>query len=250
MAEKSVYADAIGEYLWKTKEFGLKESEVLVIHTDSSGEVTKGDLDDARAAARDIDKSDNPYKVIVSVMMLREGWDVRNVSVVLGFVLFGQSGDPPEQVIGRGAPYAGYWSDRTQTWKYWGTRNLLNVLRDQLEAEGVSTGNTKKDPPRPIIIEPVLEQLRYDVGIPITKPRLVHNIRKLEGLRVADLEPVFEQDDLEDVYRTKLKLEFATTETPVGEKEVHPDGLPPFHELIGSITNKGDRSGAAPEQVR
>src|SRR2546427_738635 len=29
MAEKNVYADAIGEYLWKTKEFGFKESEVL-----------------------------------------------------------------------------------------------------------------------------------------------------------------------------------------------------------------------------
>lgn len=26
MAEKNIFADAIGEYLWKTKEFGLKES--------------------------------------------------------------------------------------------------------------------------------------------------------------------------------------------------------------------------------
>jgi len=29
MAEKNIYADALGEYLWKTKEFGFKESEVL-----------------------------------------------------------------------------------------------------------------------------------------------------------------------------------------------------------------------------
>ncbi|MFH1908905.1 MAG: DEAD/DEAH box helicase family protein, partial [Chloroflexota bacterium] len=82
MAEKNVYADALGQYLWKTKEFGLKESEVLVIHTDAAGEVTKKDLDTAREAARDIDT--NKIKAIVSVMMLREGWDVRNVSVVLG----------------------------------------------------------------------------------------------------------------------------------------------------------------------
>jgi type III restriction enzyme len=34
MAEKNLFADAIGEYLWKTPEFRLKESEVLVIHTD------------------------------------------------------------------------------------------------------------------------------------------------------------------------------------------------------------------------
>ena len=50
MAEKNVYADAIGEYLWKTKEFGLKEAEVLVIHTDAAGEITKKDLDKAREA--------------------------------------------------------------------------------------------------------------------------------------------------------------------------------------------------------
>ena len=31
MAEKNVYADALGAYLWKTKEFGFKEAEVLVI---------------------------------------------------------------------------------------------------------------------------------------------------------------------------------------------------------------------------
>jgi type III restriction enzyme len=55
MAEKNVYADALGRYLWETKEFGLKESEVLVIHTDEKGEVTKKDLDQARQVARDID---------------------------------------------------------------------------------------------------------------------------------------------------------------------------------------------------
>ena len=33
MAEKNVYADAIGRYLIKTNEFGIKEPEVLVIHT-------------------------------------------------------------------------------------------------------------------------------------------------------------------------------------------------------------------------
>ncbi|WP_447973916.1 hypothetical protein [Nitrospira sp. Kam-Ns4a] len=57
IVEKNVYADAIGEYLWKTKEFGFKQSEVLVIHTDEEGEVTKKDLEKACDAARDIDKA-------------------------------------------------------------------------------------------------------------------------------------------------------------------------------------------------
>jgi len=41
--------------------------------------------------------------VIVGVMMLREGWDVRNVSVVLGLRRFTAKAEIlPEQVIGRG----------------------------------------------------------------------------------------------------------------------------------------------------
>src|SRR3989304_3162195 len=103
MAGKNVHADALGDYLWKTKEFGFKESEVLVIHTDEAGEITKRDLEKAREVARDIDKAESRIKAIVSVMMLREGWDVRNVTVVLGLRPFTATAEIlPEQVIGRG----------------------------------------------------------------------------------------------------------------------------------------------------
>jgi len=240
MAEKNVYADALGAYLWKTKQFGFKEAEVLVIHTDSEGEITKGDLEKARAAARDIDKPENKTKAIVSVMMLREGWDVKSVTVVLGLRPFTAKAEIlPEQVIGRGLRLMPHVSpDRTQTLEVLGTRNLLNVLRTQLEAEGVGVTTTKTDPPRPIIIEPVQERLAYDIAIPITKPRLVHDIRKLSDLDVAVLKPVFEQEELEEVYRVRLKLEFATTETEVSQVDIGAGELPPPQELLGSITNK------------
>ena len=58
------------------------EAAASRLDTLPSGEVTKKDLDKARKAARDIDV--NNIKAIVSVMMLREGWDVRNATVVLG----------------------------------------------------------------------------------------------------------------------------------------------------------------------
>jgi type III restriction enzyme len=237
-AEKNVYADALGRYLWKTKEFGFKESEVLIIHTDSAGEVTKGDVEEAREAARDIDTT--KIKAIVSVMMLREGWDVRNVTVVLGLRPFTAKAEIlPEQVIGRGLrlmPQVG--PDRTQTLEVLGTRNLLNVLRTQLEAEGVGVATTTTDPPKPIIIEPVREHLAYDIQIPITKPRLVHDIRKLSELDVAALAPVFEQEELAEVYRVNLKLEFATTETEVHQAQIGGGELAPPQDLLGSITNK------------
>lgn len=240
MAEKNAYADAIGEYLWKTKEFGFRESEVLVIHTDAAGEITKKDLEQAREAARDIDKAESKVKAIVSVMMLREGWDVRNVTVVLGLRPFTAKAEIlPEQVIGRGLRLMTQVSpDRTQTLEVLGTRNLLNVLRTQLEAEGVGVASTRTDPPPPVIIEPVQERLKFDIAIPITKPSLEHDIRKLSELDVKALDAIYEQEDLAEQFRVKLKLEFATTETEVHQADIAAGELPPAHELLASITNK------------
>lgn len=240
MAEKNVYADAIGKYIWKTKEFGFKESEVLVIHTDAAGEITKKDLEAVRKAARDIDKTEGKVKAIVSVMMLREGWDVRNVTVVLGLRPFTAKAEIlPEQVIGRGLRLMTQVSpDRTQTLEVLGTRNLLNVLRTQLEAEGVGVASTKTDPPPPVIIAPVQERLKYDIAIPITKPSLEHNIRKLSELDIARLEAIYEQEELAEPFRVKLKLEFATTETEVHQADIAAGELPLSHELLASITNR------------
>jgi len=240
MAEKNVYADAIGAYLSKTKEFGFKESEVMVIHTDAAGEITKKDLEMAREAARDIDKPESRIKAIVSVMMLREGWDVRNVTVVLGLRPFTAKAEIlPEQVIGRGLRLMTQVSpDRTQTLEVLGTRNLLNVLRTQLEAEGVGVTTTKTDPPQPIVIEPVQERLAYDITIPLTKPSLQHDIRRIADLDVAALDAIYDQQELAEAFRVKLKLEFATTETEVHQADIGATEVPPAQELLASITNK------------
>lgn len=240
MAEKNVLADALGKYLWKTKEFGFKEKEIKVIHTDTKGEITKSTLEEARELVRDIDKPGNEIKVIVSVMMLREGWDVKNVTVVLGLRPFTAEAEIlPEQVIGRGLRLmTGVTPDRTQTLEVLGTRNLLNVLRTQLEAEGVGAGSTRKDPQRPIIIEAVKERIAYDIAIPITKPRLVHDIRKISDLKISELAPIFEQMELDEIYRVKLRLEFATTETEVHQADIMAGELPTQQHLLSSITSK------------
>jgi len=240
MAEKNVHADAIGDYLWKTKEFGFKESEVLVIHTDSEGEITKKDLNLAREAARDIDKSESRIKAIVSVMMLREGWDVRNVTVVLGLRPFTAKAEIlPEQVIGRGLRLMAKVSpDRTQTLEVLGTRNLLDVLRTQLEAEGVSVSSTKSDPLLPVRIEPIIERLKYDITVPITKPSLEHDIRKLSNLELEKMKAIYDVEDISEAFRIKLRVEYATTETEIHRVDTAISELPTSQELIARITNK------------
>ena len=245
MAEKNVYADALGEYLWKTKEFGFEKSEVLVIHTDKNGDVRRGDLERARKAARDIDKAENKIKAIVSVMMLREGWDVRNVTVVLGLRPFtAKSEILPEQVIGRGLRLMKQVGpDRTQTLEVLGTPKLLDVLRNELESEGVGVASTNTDPPQPIHIEPVKERLQYDIAIPLTQPSLRRDLRKLSDLDVQSLAPIFEQEELDERFRLNLMLEFVTTETEVHQADIA-GGLLPVQELLSDVANMViDRTG-------
>ena len=239
MAEKNAYADALGEHLWRTAEFGFRKSEVLVIHTDSKGEITKKDLDAARQAARDIDRAGSRIKAIVSVMMLREGWDVRGVTVVLGLRPFTSKAKIlPEQVIGRGLRLMPQVSpDRTQTLEVLGTRNLLAVLREQLEAEGVGIVSPTKPPVLPVVIEPVQERIEYDIAVPLTKPSLTHDVRKLSDLDVSSLGAIFDQDELEERFRIPLKLEFVTTETEVHQAVVAAPS-PPTRESLARITNK------------
>ena len=239
MAEKNAYADALGEYLCNTEEFAFKKSEVLVIHTDNTGEVRKGDIEKARQAARDIDQAQSNIKVIVSVMMLREGWDVRNVTVVLGLRPFTAKAEIlPEQVIGRGLRLMTQVSpDKTQTLEVLGTRNLLNVLMDQLDVEGVGVATTPESPPRPVNIEPVQERMQHDIYIPITKPSLTHDYRKLSTLDPSLLDAIYDQEELAEPFRIGLKMEFATTETEVHQANIAV--VPKLaSEILTDIVNK------------
>ena len=97
-------AEDVGDWLRRAypSDFG-GDNRALVIHTDKSGEISKKDLDAARKLAREVDKPDCPTNAIVSVLMLREGWDVQNVTVVVGLRPYTASANIlPEQAIGRG----------------------------------------------------------------------------------------------------------------------------------------------------
>ena len=240
VAEKNAYADAIGEVLHKNQEFGFDESEILVIHTDNTGEVRKGDLEKARQAARDIDKDASRIKVIVSVMMLREGWDVRNVTIVLGLRPFTARAEIlPEQVIGRGLRLMTQVSpDRTQTLEVLGTAKLIEFLHTQLEVEGVSVVSRKNPPPLPVMIEPLKDRLGYDIQIPITKPTLKREHRNLNDLDLSLLDPIYDQVELDEAYRTILKMEYTFTETTVHQEPVLDSRTLSEQDILSDIATK------------
>jgi type III restriction enzyme len=237
MAEKTSYADAIGKHL--IDAHGFKENEVLVIHTDTAGEITKADLEKARIAANEIDKPGNKIRAIVSVMVLKEGWDVRNVTVVLGLRPFGTA-ILPQQVIGRGLRLMDrtvLGPDRTQTLEVLGTRNLLETLKANLEAEGVGVGDSGTPPPAPVTIAPVKERSKYDIGIPLTKPSLTHNVQKLGEIDVMKIESILDGEGLEEVFKIQLRADFATVEVFVSSPEINLDPKP-IHETFAYLTNR------------
>ena len=127
MAEKNVYADKIKEAIVRRGiNYGIAGDEIMVIHTDNTGEVRQSSLEELREEARNVDNPDSKIKVIVSVLMLREGWDVQNVSIVLGLRAF-DSPILPEQTIGRGLRLMRDISpDRTQTLEVIGNDNFEN----------------------------------------------------------------------------------------------------------------------------
>jgi type III restriction enzyme len=77
-------AEDVADYLRLKYPDEFAADRLLVIHTDRQGEVSRKDLDVARRVARDVDEEHSPVNAIVSVLMLREGWDVNNVTVIVG----------------------------------------------------------------------------------------------------------------------------------------------------------------------
>jgi type III restriction enzyme len=83
-----------------TKIEGLSEDEVMEIHSDRKGNIPAKEWERDKQKLFNIDKREKP-NVIVSVLMLREGFDVNNICVIVplrsssSFILL-------EQIIGRG----------------------------------------------------------------------------------------------------------------------------------------------------
>ena len=242
MCERTAYADTLGEHIRKQGKF--KRDEVLVIHTDAEGNIQKGDLDAARAAARDVDHPSNKVKIIVSVLMLREGWDVKNVTVILGLRPFSSKAEIlPEQAVGRGLRLMPNISpDSRQTVEVIGTNEFEKFVRE-LEHEGVSIATIGEAPPLPIKVYPVQEKREYDIAIPLTKPRYKRELRDLSGITFDALEAIYEADVLDEQLAIEIEMAFATTGTAVHATTIMPGRTLLSQDALRDITQKvGERT--------
>lgn len=85
----------------KVKRVGGKNGHLEFV--ESEKDISDDDLKALRELSRKIDSDRNPYRCIVSVLMLREGWDVRNVTTIVPLRPYNSPANIlPEQTLGRG----------------------------------------------------------------------------------------------------------------------------------------------------
>lgn len=247
MAEDTTQANQVAEGISKIAGFNKKD-EVLVIHTKNNGDLLNDPkkLDELREQARLIDDPKSRVKVVVSVLMLREGWDVRNVSIILGLRPFTSKANIlPEQSIGRGLRLMqdlgpGY----TQILEIIGTDKFEEFVR-QLEVEGVGVSTTTHPPSIGVYVTPIKTRERFNFEIPVLSASFT---RKMEGISTFDpsgLAAIGQLDEKGNYKKIEIALVTANTDKKVGTKQVviEDDEFPSAQELLSGLVNKIIREG-------
>lgn len=242
MAEDTRDADSIAERM--ERESDLK-GRVLTIHVNrrgkNKGEISKADLDKAREAAREIDSGRSRYRAVVSVLMLREGWDVRNVSVILGLRPFtAKANILPEQAIGRGLRLMRkVGAGNTQILELIGTQAFEDFVRE-LEKEGLGIATTRTPPKPGRKVYPVADREHLDIEIPRTTSLFERAYKNVEKLAPLSFGALGDEAELGEDLKQRIKLEHGTVGVTVHSDEVefNEENVPPIENLLSALTNR------------
>lgn len=225
MVDDTRNCDDVGAHLEKIcPEF---EGAVLVIHTKKNGEISEAasgkdrdELELLRKQSNQIDAWDSKYKAIVSVLMLKEGWDVKNVTTIVGLRAYvAQSNILPEQTLGRGLRRMYFGTNVAETVSVMGTPAFMDFV-ESIQSEGVTfdqmpmgVGSTRKDS---LIVEIDTENDKKDIdALDIAIPRLTRRYNRdykdLDALDPAGLgnprlplKPFTSEETREIVFKTML----------------------------------------------
>jgi type III restriction enzyme len=201
MTDDTRNCDEVAAYL--ESRYADFKGGVLVIHTKNNGEISeaatgksKDELDKLRKLSREIDHADNPYKVIVSVMVLREGWDVQNVVTIVGLRPFtATSKILPEQTLGRGLRRMFRDKPVQEKVSVIGTDAFMDFV-ESIKVEGVELEyqpmGEKGGPKSPLVVEVDQENKakdmdKLDIELPILAPRIYREYKNLNDIDVMAL---------------------------------------------------------------
>ena len=200
MTDDTKNCDEVAEYL--ENRYPDLQGGVLTIHTKNNGEISeassskaKEELEKLRKQANAIDDPASPYKVIVSVLVLKEGWDVRNVTTIVGLRAYSaQSNILPEQTLGRGLRRM-YPGDAEEYVSVVGTEAFMKFV-ESIQAEGVELERKAMGegtgPKTPLVVEIDKENKQknidaLDIEIPVLTPRVYREYKNLADLDVGTM---------------------------------------------------------------
>ena len=251
MTDDTKNCDEVAEYLENT--YADLKGAVLVIHTKDNGEISESvtgkkeeELKELRKAANSIDRFDSPYKVIVSVLMLKEGWDVRNVTTIVGLRAYtAQSNILPEQTLGRGLRRMYRDPGLSEFVSVVGTDAFMDFV-ESIRNEGVELEHRKMGegtgPKAPIVVEIDRENLKkdiekLDIEIPVLTPRIYREYKNLSELEVSSfdhkklaLKEFSEQEKREIIFRDIANGE------ETHKTELDSNFIPNYQSVIGYFT--------------
>jgi type III restriction enzyme len=198
MTDDTTNCDDVAEYLEATYP-ELKDA-VLTIHTNKSGEIAENptgkkekELQELRKQSNDLDSMESPFKAVVSVLMLKEGWDVKNVTTIVGLRPYtAKSQVLPEQTLGRGLRKMFFGQNVEEYVSVVGTPAFMDFV-ESIRAEGValdtrSMGN-KSSLKGPEVIQIDHENTKKDIDaldieLPVLTPRIQREFKNLNDLDI------------------------------------------------------------------
>lgn len=199
MTDDTKNCDEVAEYL--EGRFPDFKDSVMVIHTKNNGEISESatgknaeELKLLRDQSNKIDSWDSPYKAIVSVLMLKEGWDVKNVTTIVGLRAYAaKSNILPEQTLGRGLRKMYPGNDVKEYVSVVGTEAFMDFV-ESIQSEGVELERREMGegtkPKTPIIVEIDNENMKkdldnLDIEIPVLTPRIFREYKNLAEISLA-----------------------------------------------------------------
>ena len=216
MVDDTKNCDDVKDYLENT--FPILKKSTFIIHTNKEGRIDEAnssksqkELMELRKLAKEVDSENNNIKAVVSVLMLKEGWDVKNVSTVVGLRPFSHKANIlPEQTLGRGLRKMYFGENISEELNVVGSEKFLDFV-ESIKSEGVifekrSMGK-HSEPAGPTIIEidPSKNLEELDIEIPILSPRIHREYKNLEDLDIEKFEfesvklKKFSEDDQKNI---------------------------------------------------
>lgn len=169
--------------------------QTIEVFEESDKDINDENLKALRRISRELDKPDGPYSCIVSVLMLREGWDVRNVTTIVPLRPYSSKANIlPEQTLGRGLRRMTPPGQANELVTVVEHPAFSSLYEQELEQEGlpIEVLDTDKVPATTVTIFP--DETKDIAALDIVLPALTaaHEIQpKLEGITIEDVRSAF-----------------------------------------------------------